>query len=84
MRMALVNFQKDGHVATVTGNMTCGPDNATLGVLIYNGLTGGSGGPVNASTTTMMGDAWGGATGTGKAPALPSVTMQAPSNVTLG
>lgn len=80
MATVLDNFQKDGYVATVTGNMTCGPDNATLGLLLYNGLTGGSGGPVNASITTMMGDAWGGASGTGKAPALPSVTVHPASS----
>ncbi|KUI69607.1 hypothetical protein VM1G_05547 [Cytospora mali] len=82
MRTALANFQHDKHVATVTGNMTCGPNNATLGVLIYNGLKGDSGGPVNASSTTMMGDAWGGATGTGAPPALPSATVPPSSSTT--
>ncbi|ROW02997.1 hypothetical protein VMCG_05750 [Cytospora schulzeri] len=83
MKLALANFQHDGHVATVTGNMTCGPNNANIGILVYNGLMGGADGvPVNAGTTTMLGDAWGGATGTGRAPALPSVTMTL-ANMTL-
>ncbi|KUI53586.1 hypothetical protein VP1G_00884 [Cytospora mali] len=81
MRIALANFKHSEHVATVTGNMTCGPNKATLGVLIYNGLAGDSGGPVNASSTTMMGDSWGGATGTGAAPALPSVTVPPSSSI---
>lgn len=84
MRTALIDFQDDGHVATLTGSMTCGPNNASIGILVYNGMTGDSGGPFNASTTTMIGDAWSRVTGTGKPPALPSATMLVPSNVTLG
>lgn len=76
MRVALKDFQDhDGHVATLTGGMYCGPNNASVGLLVYNGMTGGVGGPVvNASTTTMIGDAWSRATGTGRPPPLPSVS----------
>lgn len=86
MRTVLADFQNDTYVATLTGSMNCGPNNASLGILLYNGLTGDSGGPFNAVTTTMVGDAWGGATGTGRLPALPSVSMVlvTASNVTGG
>ncbi|ROV89358.1 hypothetical protein VPNG_10131 [Cytospora leucostoma] len=74
LSMALANFQDDGYLPTVAGNITCGRNDVSLNLLIYNGLTGGSGGPVNASTTTMLGYAWSNATRTSTVPALPSVT----------
>lgn len=74
LRMAMADFQEDGRLPTVTGNITCGRNDTSLGLIIYNGLTGGSGGPVSASTTTMLGYAWSNATRTATVPALPSVT----------
>ncbi|KAK7728884.1 hypothetical protein SLS53_009347 [Cytospora paraplurivora] len=82
LSMVLANFQDDGRLPTVTGNITCGRNDTSLNLLIYNGLTGGSGGPVLASTTTMLGYAWSNATRTGTVPALPSVSELSSSSAT--
>lgn len=65
-----------GNITGSSGTFTCGPNNATLSLLIYNGLNGYNSSYASAPIVNMFGDTSGMASVNTSAPKIPGMATE--------